>query len=125
MTRLQTYIEKGTIWLLRRHAPNIDLNELVTTYKDSMSEVSQKLETLVGKTDLQYLKEREERLQNASLPTELVTASAILRYRYYILDIIVIAGKMQAVCYRYRSCLLCLRGTFNITMATCPTSLIA
>ena len=93
MTRFQKYIEKATIWLLRKYRQDLDVKMLIRQYQPGMREVSDCLTEMLGESDRTILKSREEKLIKAGLSGDKALSCINLRYRYYMLDIIGIAER--------------------------------
>ncbi len=93
--RIQLHIEKACIWLLRNHANDLDIEALISNYKPGIDAVSGQLAQLLGADDCEWLGGRVATLQEAQLPLALAETCAGLRYLYYVLFMVCIAGQYK------------------------------
>ncbi len=93
LVRIQRQIEKACIWLLRTHGSNLDIEQLINTYKSGVETVATRLNEMLGESDREWLQTVTDHLISAGFTPELASNCAALRYRYYALSIVAIAGR--------------------------------
>ena len=93
--RIQRLIEKSCIWLLRTHGNNLDIQQLVDTYKAGTDTVANQLDHLLSDSSREWLQQITGQLIVAGFDSELAYKCASLRYHYYALSIVSIASRNQ------------------------------
>ncbi|WP_263081354.1 NAD-glutamate dehydrogenase [Endozoicomonas sp. Mp262] len=93
LVRIQRQIEKACIWLLRTHGSNLDIQQLIDTYKEGVKTVAQHLDGLLGASDRECLQAVTDQLVHEGMTPELAHRCATLRYHYYALSIVAIADR--------------------------------
>ena len=93
--RIQRHMEKACVWLLRNHSSDLDIQQLIDTYKPGVDVVSSQLPDLLGEQDRLWLQTRAAELAGAGMLEYLAEACAGIRYRYYVLFMVGIAAQEQ------------------------------
>ncbi len=93
--RIQRQIEKACIWMLRMHGSHLDVQQLIDMYKNGVESIAVNLEQLLGDSDREWLQKLVEQLTTEGFSPEMAHNCAALRYRYYAMSIVAIAGCRQ------------------------------
>ena len=95
LIRIQRHLEKVCIWLLRNHGSDLNIEQLITTYKPSVDIVAEQMVELLGGTDLEWLEARANSLEETGMPRALAEACAGIRYKYFVMFMVDILAEQS------------------------------
>ncbi|MDI3407478.1 NAD-glutamate dehydrogenase [Streptomyces cavernicola] len=88
-------VERGTRWLLNNRPQPIDLAETIGFFRDGVTEVWSELPRLARGADLEWYQQIFEELTGAGVPEELAQRVAGFSSAFPILDVVLIADRMD------------------------------
>ncbi|MDD7805150.1 MAG: NAD-glutamate dehydrogenase [Endozoicomonas sp. (ex Botrylloides leachii)] len=91
--RIQRLIEQSCIWLIKTHGNNLNIQQLIDTYKTGTDTVASQLDQLVSDKSREWLQKTTGQLMVEKFDSELAYKCAALRYHYYALSIVFIANR--------------------------------
>ena len=95
LIRIQRHLEKACIWLLRNHGSNLDIEQLIKTYKPSVDIVAEHMVDLLGGSDREWLESRADSLESTGMPRALAESCAGIRYKYFVMFMVSITREYQ------------------------------
>ena len=97
LIRIQRHLEKACIWLLRNHGSDLNIEQLIETYKPSVDIVAEHMVELLGGSDREWLESRANSLEETGMPRALAESCAGIRYKYYVMFMVSITSEHQQV----------------------------
>ncbi|OED40543.1 hypothetical protein ACH42_16175 [Endozoicomonas sp. (ex Bugula neritina AB1)] len=85
LIRIQRHVEKACIWLLRNHGSDLNIDQLIQTYKPSVDIVAKHMVDLLGDSDRVWLESRADSLEKTGMSRTLAESCAGIRYKYFVL----------------------------------------
>ncbi len=95
LIRIQSMLERATLWLLRNTRETLSIQRLTDTYKPGVEIIRNNLDAILTEPSKEHLVAISEKLQAQGIPTEVASNLCALNYLFYGLDIIRVATNTE------------------------------
>ncbi|WP_428981110.1 hypothetical protein [Marinomonas phaeophyticola] len=95
LIRIQSLLERATLWLLRNTREVLSIQKLIEAYKPGVEVIGKNIQAILTQPSQEHLSALSSKLSDTGIPSELSDKISALHYLFYGLDIIRVASNTE------------------------------